>query len=37
MKYAKKVKKLEGRQRWFDTQPGDYQKAHTRPGSVKTR
>ena len=35
MKYKKKLARLEGLKRWWDNQPQSYQKATTRPGSVK--
>ena len=35
MKAKKKKIKLENLQRWWDNQPQSYQKATTRPGSVK--
>ncbi len=36
MKYKKRIKALEDRQRWWDNQKQAYQKATTRPGSIKT-
>lgn len=37
MKYKKKVKNLENRQRWYDNQGRDYQAANKRPGSIKIK
>ena len=37
MKYKKKIENLKMRQRWYDLQKGDYQRAHKRPGSVKVK
>ena len=35
MKYKKKLARLEGLKRWWENQPQAYQKANTKPGSVK--
>ena len=37
MKYKAKLKKLTDRQSWWDRQPQSYQRATTRPGSVKLK
>lgn len=37
MKYKKKVEHLKLAQAWWDKQPSSFQKATTRPGSVKQR
>lgn len=37
MKYKKKLKKLEGRQSWYDKQSQSYKNANKRPGSVKIK
>lgn len=37
MKHKKKVEKLLGRQRWWDAQSQSYQRATTRPGSIKIK
>lgn len=37
MKYKKKLKKLEDRQRWFDNQSQSFKNANTRPGSTKLK
>lgn len=35
MKYKKKLARLEGLKRWWENQSQSYQKATTKPGSVK--
>ena len=35
MKHKKKLERLEGLKRWWDNQSQSYQKANTKPGSVK--
>lgn len=37
MKYKKKLENLKAAQAWWDKQSADFQKATTRPGSVKQR
>ncbi len=37
MKYKKLVENLKRAQAWWDKQPSNFQKATTRPGSVKQR
>lgn len=37
MKYKKKVAWLNQRIKWFESQPQSYQRANTKPGSVKVR
>lgn len=37
MKAKKKLEKLLGRQRWWDSQSQAYQRATKRPGSVKLK
>ena len=37
MKYKKQLKRLKTRQDWWDRQGKDFQRATTRPGSVKGR
>ena len=37
MKYKKKVEKLLGRQRWYDSQSQSYKNANKRPGSIKIK
>ena len=37
MKYRKLLQRLEEAKKWWDRQPASYQKATTRPGSVKQR
>lgn len=37
MKYAKKVAYLQQKIAWWDKAGASYQRAHKRPGSVKTR
>lgn len=37
MKYKKRIKALEGRQKWWDNQNQAYQKSTTRPGSIKNK
>lgn len=37
MKYKKKLRNLELAKAWWDKQPANYQRATTRPGSVKQR
>lgn len=37
MKYKKRIKALEGRQRWWENQSQAYQKATTKPGSIKNK
>ena len=35
MKHKKKLERLEGLKRWWENQSQAYQKATTKPGSVK--
>lgn len=35
MKMKNKLKKLEARRRWWDSQPQSFKSATTRPGSQK--
>lgn len=37
MKYKKKLENLKKAQAWWDKQSPSYQKASTRPGSIKQR
>lgn len=37
MKYKKKIEKLLGRQRWYDSQSQSYKNSNKRPGSIKIK